>query len=66
MTPDNSAIDAYAAHYDKRHVVSTLNDDLAVNPYLRFNDPEIIRLLKSKGLPTGTEYQRWEGIMSIE
>ena len=66
LTPDNSAIDAYAAHYDKRHVVSTLNDDLAVNPYLRFNDPEIIRLLKSKGLPTGTEYQRWEGIMSVE
>jgi hydroxyacylglutathione hydrolase len=66
LTPDNRAIDAYAAQYDKTHVVSTLDDELAVNPYLRFNDPEIIRLLNSKGLPTATEYQRWEGIMSLE
>jgi hydroxyacylglutathione hydrolase len=66
LTPDNPAIDAYAERYDRNHVVSTLNDERAVNPYLRFNDPEIIRLLASKGLPTETEYQRWEGIMSIE
>ena len=66
LTPDNRAIDAYAARYDKDHVVSTLDDERAVNPYLRFNDPEIIRLLESKGLPTGTEYQRWEGVMSLE
>ena len=66
LTPDNRAIDAYADRYDRNHVVSTLDDERAVNPYLRFNDPEIIRLLESKGLPTQTEYQRWEGIMSIE
>lgn len=66
LAPGNPAIDAYADRYDKNHVTSTLDDERAVNPYLRFNDPEIIRLLESKGLPTGTEYQRWEGIMSIE
>lgn len=66
LTPENSAINAYAARYDKNHVVSTLDDELAVNPYLRFNEPDIIRLLQTKGLPTETEYQRWEGIMSIE
>ena len=66
LTPDNAAIDAYADRYDRHHVTSTLDDERAVNPYLRFNDPEIIRLLESKGLPTDTEYQRWEGIMSIE
>jgi hydroxyacylglutathione hydrolase len=66
LTPGNRAIDAYAGRYDKNHVVSTLADERAVNPYLRFNEPEIVRLLKSKGLPTDTEYQRWEGIMSIE
>ena len=65
LTPGNRAIDAYADRYDKNHVTSTLDDERAVNPYLRFNDPEIIRLLESKGLPTDTEYQRWEGIMSI-
>ncbi|BBO71884.1 hydroxyacylglutathione hydrolase [Desulfosarcina alkanivorans] len=66
LTPDNSAIDAYAARYDRSHVVSTLDDELAVNPYLRFNAPDIISILKLNGLPTASEYQRWEGIMSIE
>ncbi len=66
LTPANSAIDAYAERYDNTHVVSTLDDERAVNPYLRFNAPDVIRLLEAKGLPTGSEYQRWEGIMSIE
>ncbi|BBO82963.1 MBL fold metallo-hydrolase [Desulfosarcina ovata] len=66
LTPHNHAIDAYAARYDNTHVVSTLADEMAVNPYLRFNDPEMIALLESRGLPTGDEYQRWEGIMSLE
>jgi len=66
LTPDNAAIDPYAARYDKRHVVSTLKEERAVNPYLRFDDPEIVRLLESRGLSVGTAYQRWEGIMSIE
>ncbi|PID40782.1 MAG: hydroxyacylglutathione hydrolase [Proteobacteria bacterium] len=66
LTPDNAAIDAYARKYDPGHVVSTLKDELAVNPYLRFNAPEIVSLLVSRGLPTKTDYQRWEGVMSIE
>jgi hydroxyacylglutathione hydrolase len=66
LTPDNPAIDAFAARYDPGHVFSTLDDERTVNPYLRFNDPEIISLLTSKGLPTDTEYQRWKGIMAIE
>ena len=65
LTPQNAAIDAYARRYDPEHVVSTLDDELAVNPYLRFNAPDIVALLESKALPTDTEYQRWEGIMSI-
>ena len=66
LTPDNPAIDAFAARYDKSHVVSTLDDERSINPYLRFNKPEIIALIASLGLPTDTEYQRWEGTMAIE
>lgn len=66
LTPNNKAIDAYAARYDSRHVFSTLADERAVNPFLRFNDPEMIALLASQGLPTDTEYQRWEGVMALE
>jgi hydroxyacylglutathione hydrolase len=66
LTPDNKAIDAYAARYNKTHVVSTLDEELTVNPFLRFNDPAIIDVLKAQKLPVKTEYQRWESIMSIE
>ena len=66
LTPGNRAIDRYAARYNAEHVVSTIEDERAVNPYLRFNEPEIIRLLESRGLPVNTAYRRWEGIMSIE
>lgn len=66
LTPQNRAIDDYAARYDKRHVVSTLEEELAVNPYLRFDAPEIVSLLESQGLPTATAYQRWTGVMSLE
>lgn len=65
LTPDNAAIDAYAERYDENHVASTLDDELAVNPYLRFNDAPIIALLKQRHLPVETAFQRWQGIMSI-
>jgi hydroxyacylglutathione hydrolase len=66
LTPGNAAIEAYAERYDENHVVSTLDDELAVNPYLRFNDAPIIALLKDRHLPVDTAYQRWQGIMSID
>ena len=66
LTPDNPAIDAYAARYDKNHVFSTLSEELAVNPYLRFNTPEMVSLMVSKGLPTDTPYQRWESVMALD
>ena len=62
----NAAIGAYADRYDENFVVSTLDDELAVNPYLRFNDAPIIALLKNRHLPVETAYQRWQGIMSID
>ncbi len=66
LTPDNAAIDAYADRYDENFIVSTLEDELAVNPYLRFNDAPIIALLKDRHLAVETAYQRWQGIMSID
>ncbi len=41
-------------------------DEKKVNPYLRFNAPEMIAVLKKRGLPTDTEYERWQSLMSIE
>lgn len=66
VEPDNPDIDGYLAAYDPNHVTSTLADELKVNPYLRFNDPAMIAILKDRGLSVETEYDRWESVMSLE
>ena len=65
ITPGNPHIEAYLDRYDGDHVVSTLGDELRVDPYLRFDAPEIIAFLKRKGLPVRSAFERWEGMMSF-
>jgi len=66
LEPDNRDIDAYLKKYDPAHLVSTLAEERRVNPYLKFNDPKIVAVLKQRGLAVETELQRWESLMSIE
>ncbi len=66
VEPQNPHIDDYLSAYDAGHVTSTLADELKVNPYLRFNDPAMIEVLKNRGRAVDTEYQRWEALMSLE
>lgn len=66
VEPENPHIDKYLAAYDARNVTSTLADERQVNPYLRFNAPAMIGILKERGLAVETEYQRWESLMSLE
>lgn len=65
IEPDNPDIDRYLTRYDPSHVVSTLGDELKVNPFLRFNDPALIRILEARGLPVKTEYDRWRSMMEV-
>jgi hydroxyacylglutathione hydrolase len=66
LEPGNRDLDAFLSSYDPGHVYSTLAEERKVNPYLRFYDERIIAILKKRGLPVGTEYERWESLMSIE
>jgi len=66
LEPDNPDIERFRQTYDPGHVYSTLAEDLKINPYLRFNEPAIIDLLKEHGLPRATEEERWLSLMSIE
>jgi len=66
LEPANPAIEAYLRSYDSGHVCSTLTDELRANPYLRFNDPAMVEVLRQKGLPVDTEFRRWESLMSLE
>jgi hydroxyacylglutathione hydrolase len=54
LEPDNPAIGGFLSGYDPHHVYSTLADELRINPYLRFNDERIVRLLREMGLPCDT------------
>lgn len=65
LEPDNPHIDPYLKRYDPAHVCATLADELKVDPFLRFNDEKIIAILKAKGLPVTTEFERWQSLMSL-
>ena len=66
LEPDNEYIEIFAKNYKQDHVFSRLMEELRVNPYLRFNEPGIIDLLKKNGLPRKTEWQRWQSLMTID
>jgi hydroxyacylglutathione hydrolase len=65
ISPDNPHIASYLAAYNPDHVVTTLTDELKVDPYLRFDAPDIVAYLKGKGLPVDSAFGRWEGMMSF-
>jgi hydroxyacylglutathione hydrolase len=66
LEPGNRAIGDFLKHYDPNHVFSTLADERKINPYFRFNEPSIVTLLARLGLPRGTDWERWQSLMSIE
>jgi hydroxyacylglutathione hydrolase len=65
IEPGNGDIEGFMKKYNPEHVRSTIGDELKVNPYVRFNDTKMISILKEKGLPVTTEFERWESIMSL-
>lgn len=66
LEPENKDINCFWNSYDAGYVCSTMAEERRVNPYLRFNEAPIIRLLKKRGLPCDTEWERWKSMMSIE
>ena len=66
LEPENRAVGAFLRGYDPKHVFSTLADERKINPYLRFNERAIEKLLAKLRLPRETELERWQSLMSIE
>ena len=66
VEPENGEIDRYLSRYRPGHVWSTLADEMKVNPYLRFNEPSMIRVCEERGWEVGTEYDRWKSVMRLE
>ncbi len=62
---DNLFIHEYIKKYNPQLVVSLLGDELKVNPFLRFNTPGMINILKEQNMPVETEFERFNSIMEI-
>ncbi len=58
-------IEKYLSCYDKDLVVSCLGDELKVNPYIRFDAPEMIENLNRRKMPAASSAQRFRSIMEI-
>jgi len=63
LDPDNQDISRYKEKYDPDLVVSTLADELLVNPFLRFNAQPMINKLQQRNFPCDTEKQRFISLM---
>lgn len=62
---ENTFIDDYEKAYSPDLVVSTLEDELKVNPYLRFNAPDMLENLKERGVFADSEFDRFKAIMEL-
>ncbi|MBU1344690.1 MAG: hydroxyacylglutathione hydrolase [Proteobacteria bacterium] len=60
---NNPYIEDYIKKYNPGLIVSTLDDELRANSYIRFNAQSMITLLQKRNLPTDTEFARFKSIM---
>lgn len=65
LTPDNPYIDEMKAKYDPARVSSTMAEELLVNPYMRFDEPDMVELLSQKGLRRSTALERFTSVMEL-
>lgn len=62
---ENPYLDAFLEKHDPYHVVSTLGDEMLVNPYLRFDDEKMTEILKEKNLPVSGSFERFKSLMEV-
>ncbi len=62
---NNPELDDYLNRRDPYHVFSTIADELKVNPFVRYNDDKMVDIMKERGLPVATEYERWNSLLDL-
>lgn len=65
LEPENASIEDYRSRYSPDMVRATLGEEMKINPFIRFNEPEIVRMLKKRNLPVDTEFHRFRSIISL-
>ena len=62
---DNPHIEGYINILNSAPIVSTLEEEFKVNPFIRFNAQSMIDNLKKRNMPADTEFERFNSIMKI-
>ena len=65
IEPDNQYLDEYRNQYDTDFVVSSLEMELKVNPFIRFNDSSLDSYREKLNMPLDTPYERWRAMMTV-
>jgi hydroxyacylglutathione hydrolase len=65
LDPDNPYITPYRKSYNSNLVVSTLEMELKVNPFVRFNDASLDPFRSKLKMPLSTPYEKWRAMMTV-
>lgn len=65
LEPENAFIKEYRTRYNPSLVRAALGEEMKIDPFIRFNEPEVVSMLTGKGLPVDTEFHRFRSIMSL-
>jgi hydroxyacylglutathione hydrolase len=65
LDPSNPHIEDYLAGGNPQEEYSLMEEELRVNPFIRWNDPALEPARKGTGRPLETEYQRWRALMDL-
>jgi len=66
LEPHNEDIRHFIDNSEPDFLFSTIDQERKINPYLRFNEEPIIGLIKARGFPHETEWERWQALMSMD
>ena len=64
VEPDNPDIARYLQKYDPELVCATLREEKKVDPFLRLDQPSVVRFLKDRDLPRETPLQRFTSLLN--
>lgn len=65
IDPDNPYLSGYKKLYNDDSLVTTLRQELQVNPFIRFDDDSLDSFRKGLGMPLDTSFQRFRAMMSV-
>jgi hydroxyacylglutathione hydrolase len=65
LDPKNPHIDPYRKSYNADLVVSTLEMELKVNPFVRFNDTSLDDYRNKLKMPLNSAYEKWRAMMTV-